>query len=544
MKKEAVILLAWLIGIFILSGIILISARTNPGSDNSNNCTDSNNNTGNITKVYIDNDHDSYGTGSLVDFCLVGDIPLGYTYTNGDCNDNDSTVWKNMTVYPDNDHDGYGAGNATSMCLGSSIPEGYSNNSLDCNDNNPGVWNTIIGYLDRDSDSYGDNNPLSFCSNQLPLGYVSVNGDCNDVNPFVNPGTIDICNYIDDNCNGKIDENFSDVGKTCTIGIGECENSGIIACKQDGSGTFCKGTAKKPSPEICDGKDNDCDGLIDENNVCNDTNLSLILNSPSLATYNKKNVAVNLSLLSLSGKLADKISYIDYSAKKPKETVLCKKCNQYGVYIPKTINLQDGLHNLTFKAIINGTVLDNSITIFVDSKSPRLYLPRIRTKDFSNGSFLINYDEDNLKSITLFYDNETYTDYNCSSGKNKFCTIIADMSQYNGEDISYSFLAEDISGNTAISKNMTAEIDTIPPVINAIDYPVNGSSVFFTFNITEKNFKEVSIFDNSYDKAKWKLLCSSLADGICQKQLRLSPGEHNLTIRASDKAGNSVFVNI
>ncbi|HXK18952.1 MAG TPA: MopE-related protein [Polyangiaceae bacterium] len=54
---------------------------------------------------------------------------------------------------------------------------------------------------------------------------------CNDIVPPA--GTAEVCNGIDDNCNGFVDENLS-----------------------------CQGCV--PLPEVCDGKDNDCDGQVDE----------------------------------------------------------------------------------------------------------------------------------------------------------------------------------------------------------------------------------------------------------------------------------------
>jgi hypothetical protein len=54
---------------------------------------------------------------------------------------------------------------------------------------------------------------------------------------------------------------------SCTRGVGECRNSGrlITPCNNGVWGTqYCTVTAGSPSAEICDGKDNDCDGEIDE----------------------------------------------------------------------------------------------------------------------------------------------------------------------------------------------------------------------------------------------------------------------------------------
>jgi hypothetical protein len=48
------------------------------------------------------------------------------------------------------------------------------------------------------------------------------------------------------------------------VGVGECARTGQYVCKADGSGTECSATPGTPTAEICDGKDNDCDGQIDE----------------------------------------------------------------------------------------------------------------------------------------------------------------------------------------------------------------------------------------------------------------------------------------
>jgi hypothetical protein len=77
----------------------------------------------------------------------------------------------------------------------------------------------------------------------------------------------ELCNSIDDDCNGRVDDGFERDGTKCTAGQGECLAEGKFACSPDGSASVCSATAKEPRDEICDGKDNDCNGQIDDGDI-------------------------------------------------------------------------------------------------------------------------------------------------------------------------------------------------------------------------------------------------------------------------------------
>jgi hypothetical protein len=68
-------------------------------------------------------------------------------------------------------------------------------------------------------------------------------------------------------CNAIDDDGFKRQGTKCWVGDGACQSEGWFRCSADGSKSECDAPKVAGGEEICDGKDNDCDGDIDEGDI-------------------------------------------------------------------------------------------------------------------------------------------------------------------------------------------------------------------------------------------------------------------------------------
>ncbi len=208
-----------------------------------------------------------------------------------DCN---GTIDDGLTVpdcRTDLDGDGFGVGDPTRRCIdwtrpgfGLCPPGSTNNTSLDCNDTTTAVRPTATEvcnlidddcdgvvddgvqnayFRDADGDAYGTGAAVYACF--APSGYVVLNGDCNDARAVAHPGATELCDgVVDDNCNGNVDETClctNGTTQACSSSVGIC-TIGTSTCL---SGLWGPCSGRLPVlVEVCDGLDQDCDGVVDE----------------------------------------------------------------------------------------------------------------------------------------------------------------------------------------------------------------------------------------------------------------------------------------
>ncbi len=276
-----------------------------------------------LNTYYFDGDNDSFGTpDSIVATCYLVP-PAGFVTNAMDCNDMDSLVHPNaievcdsidnncsglvddglpyFTFYVDVDGDGFGTADMmvdSIVRCNNAIPNGYSDNNWDCNDldslihpnatevcdstdnNCSGFVDDGIAYfsfyLDGDSDGFGSKTDSVYtCNATIPTGYVTNKLDCDDTNAMVNPDADEVCDNIDNDCSGVVDDGlpvFQFYQDADNDSFGNPDST-VQSCFFDTPAGYvtnnddCDDTNDMVNPdavEIMDNLDNDCNGIVDD----------------------------------------------------------------------------------------------------------------------------------------------------------------------------------------------------------------------------------------------------------------------------------------
>ncbi len=246
---------------------------------------------------FVDNDLDCDDTNAAT-------FPSADEWCDGIDNDCDSAIDEDgaldpTTSYPDVDGDGFG--DSASSVVSCSIPEGFVDNADDCDDEDNDVFpgaeercdnidndcdniideddaiDSATWFADLDADGFGDPSAAVLAC-EAPPAYVDRAFDCDDTDPGIHPDAAEVCDSVDNDCDGTIDEDdaidaatfYADTDADAfgnpAVSTRACAApTGFVADNTD-----CDDTRARVSPagtEVCDAIDNDCDGTIDEDDA-------------------------------------------------------------------------------------------------------------------------------------------------------------------------------------------------------------------------------------------------------------------------------------
>ena len=273
---------------------------------------------GGCVTYYRDHDFDGYGVSSDGK-CLCAKSGEYSAIKGGDCNDSDGTLHPKATescdgidndcdgvtdpvnsdgcntYFVDGDGDGYGTALSPSKCFCNAV-SGYALLAGDCSDTDAGIspiateicngkdddcngskdpkgtYGCTKFYLDGDGDGYGASGPSQCLCAGEGLFSATLGGDCDDSKSALNPGMTEICNSVDDNCNGATDEGLVGTWYADGDGDGYGAGIGVFRCGPDATHTVttsgdCNDGNSSIHPgaaEVCNGVDDNCSGGVDD----------------------------------------------------------------------------------------------------------------------------------------------------------------------------------------------------------------------------------------------------------------------------------------
>ena len=273
---------------------------------------------------YADYDDDGYGDPNIASDCQPFDDSVPHSQNPDDCDDADPTANPSVFWYADVDGDTFGDPNTETQCLRNALTN--VNNGDDCDDTQAntfpdaieacdGIVNScdyndlpdserdvdgdlyveceydvatwkgeisIVGgedcddndaeehplarwYQDIDGDGFGTDITVNNCLRGHPTDSPTP-GDCDDSRPEAAPGAKELCNGLIDDCNltnlpaDEVDEDDDGFAACSSAGEPWLSTPVLSDSDCDDEDPFIYPLA----PEFCDGRDNDCDGLVDD----------------------------------------------------------------------------------------------------------------------------------------------------------------------------------------------------------------------------------------------------------------------------------------
>ncbi len=360
-------------------------------------------------------------------------------------------------------------------------------------------------------------------------------------------GIAEVCNRADDDCDGTTDEGFG-VGESCVVGIGRCENTGLIACIVDSNGDDNETAACNVAPlpgrsEQCNSEDDDCDGFLNEGGVCGALETDIRTGPPFLTA---SSVA---AFTYVNPRSVPERAHTSFECSLDGGAYTL--CN-LGVTTPdKTyVNLAQGPHTLLVRATNPDGSFDPTPdywTWVVDVTTPDTLILSAPTNPSQNpdGTFVFGTTTPNPGPYSCLLDPEggtcpppdeamgspagllpayaicpeVYSYTNLADGPHRICVYVTDTRG----------VVDPLPATWTWVIDTTAPETAIVPVLP----PEDTSSTSVVFHYVDPTATSTNTFECSLDGGEW-LDCN----GKTETYRSLAEGEHLFEVRTVDPSGN------
>ena len=211
----------------------------------------------------------SCSAGSVVDSCTPGTPAASDTTCDGvddDCDGAEDEEYASVSTMC-----GVGACGATgsTSCSAGSVVDS-------CTPGTPAASDTTCDGVDDDCDG-ADDEEYASVETTCGAGACATTGATSCAEGAVvdscsagtgAPGDA-TCDGVDDDCDGTHDEDF--VGTSSTCGVGACEATATSVCADGVEDAACTPATPAADDASCDGVDDDCDGSVDEDGTCGES---------------------------------------------------------------------------------------------------------------------------------------------------------------------------------------------------------------------------------------------------------------------------------
>ena len=349
--------------------------------------------------------------------------------------------------------------------------------------------------------------------------------ECNDNN---------IC--TNDYCDGTNDCQHSNIGQgEISCGVGACERT-VDRCINGIEQACFPGS---PSPvEICDLIDNNCNGQSDEGNACF---VNMTISNPLDTIYSERRLPFDVqfsqkvdsfSILDETDKTPkEKIlcrNCADYGHIRQRmvsfsegfHNVTFKGTKESFFDIEIHSFFVDSIKPKIIKTEPKGKYATGNFSITFSEANPSSLTLNLTA---GNDTQSIPFDLDECVDVMPLGSRQ--------------CKQNIDLEDYDGEEISYWFNLSDIAGHSTLSRLVNTKVDITSPAITQLNHSQNGKKTKFNITVSEK--ANLFILDQDDAHPRYGVLCNN-CDSFSKERVYAS-GNHSLIIKAVDPAGNQGY---